>query len=195
MPKVFEGKERIDEFGRRILQCHTKGDKRFSPFCCYLKAFGRRDSIENFYQCAKVFASNEIVFDWRDAKRLQKAGIRQVAWQIGTHTLPVKPNEKGTSFAIDDWGIQWYVALWEKYLRLHPELLTIASIYDDFEDPFKGDFPMCQADVIRVVVREGIGALREYWKPLHQLLTEQQGIDEPAEEEFYPCWFDLIDFD
>jgi hypothetical protein len=31
----------------KILQCHTKGDKRFSPFCCYISAFNLTKSIED----------------------------------------------------------------------------------------------------------------------------------------------------
>ena len=34
--QVFVGQYRIED-GKRILQCHSRGDKRYSPFFCYLK--------------------------------------------------------------------------------------------------------------------------------------------------------------
>jgi len=43
--------------GIRILQCHTRGDRRFTPFNCWVIAFGRRDTIENHYQRAKRFGT------------------------------------------------------------------------------------------------------------------------------------------
>jgi hypothetical protein len=35
--------------GRRVLQCHSRGDRRFSPFFCKVVAFGGKTaSIEHF---------------------------------------------------------------------------------------------------------------------------------------------------
>ncbi|MEG3840075.1 hypothetical protein [Microcoleus sp. herbarium14] len=90
--------------------------------------------------------------------------------QIGDRELPVKSNEQGTSFAIDDWGIQYYIALWHRHLSQHPQKVEFAQNFDEFEDPFKRNFPFCQADVIRVAAREGVEALLPYFAPLKQLL-------------------------
>jgi hypothetical protein len=67
----------LEKDGKRILQCHSKGDGRFSPFNCYLEAFGFRDSIENHYQCSKIFdisgvpgviQNKAVPSNWREAK-------------------------------------------------------------------------------------------------------------------------------
>lgn len=122
--RVIERPFSIGPGGIRILQCHSRGDRRFTPFNCEVTAFGRRDSIENHYHRAKRFgdlAPN----DWRDAKRL-KAVARQTRWQIGPLRVEVRSNEQGDAFALHDLGIQYYVMLWYRYLRQNPDLLRVA---------------------------------------------------------------------
>jgi hypothetical protein len=160
--------------GQRILQCHSWGDQRYSPFYCMVEAFGIIHSIENHYQRAKVFAGSPPVRHWKEAKQLAQAGVRQVAWQIGPYRFPVQSNEAGNSFTLDDWGVQWYAGLWFKYLILHPERVDYARQFDDFEDPFQGNFPLSQAEIIRIVTRHGIDALRAYCQPLFAALRQLQ---------------------
>jgi hypothetical protein len=170
--RVFVGQYRIED-GKRILQCHSRGDKRYSPFFCFVKAFGTTDSIENHYQCAKRFEGCPTPGNWTAARYWKRQGCKQIAWQIGDRELPVKSNEQGTSFAVDDWGIQYYIALWHRHLSQHPEKVEFARQFDEFEDPFKRDFPFGQADVIRVAAREGVEALLPYFAPLKQLLDNK----------------------
>jgi hypothetical protein len=158
------------ESSKRILQCHSRGNQSYSPFFCSVKAFGKVDSIENHYQCAKRFESCPAPKSWRAARKYKHEGFTQIGWQIGSYRLPVKSNALGTSFAIDDWGIQYYIALWHRHLSEHPDKVGFAQQFDDFEDPFKGNFPFCQADVIRVVARTGVNGLLPYFSPLKQLL-------------------------
>lgn len=158
--------------GRRVLQCHSRGDRRFTPFNCWVEAFGHIDSIENHYHHAKVFDGEIIPKNWRDAKALKKAGIRQIGWQIGPLRVPCQTNEKGTSFVITDLGIQFYIALWFKYLRKNIHLLKYAAKFDEFEDPFRSDFPFCQADVIRQCVRERLESLLPMCQELRSLLRD-----------------------
>lgn len=174
--------------GKRILQCHSRGDGRFTPFNCYVEAFGRKDSIENHYQCAKVFDIGELVGvrqelsvpkDWRQAKNWKSSGCIQVGWKIGGHNFDIKLNtSERYSFALDDWGIQYYIMLWYKYLRGKPELIRVASEFDGFEDIFKGkppkQFPFCQADVIEKVVGEGLESLRPMCKELWDYLVNHK---------------------
>lgn len=155
---------------KRILQCHSRGDQRYSPFFCNVRAFGKLDSIENHYQCAKRFESCPAPQSWRTAKNYKYKGFRQIKWQIGKYQLPVKSNEDGTGFAIDDWGIQYYIALWHRHLSQNPDKVEFARQFDEFEDPFKRNFPFSQADVIRVADREGVDKLLHYFEPLQQLL-------------------------
>ena len=163
-------------FLSKTLECHSKGDRRFSPFFCRVNAFGVSDSIENHYQRSKVFEGAPTITTWQDAKRCQKQGLRQVGWKIGQYSLPVKSNHLETSFDIEDFGVQWYVALWEKYLRLHPGLLAELGGYDDFSDPFSRDFPVPQSKIFRICRYEGIDKLKDLWIPLSLLLKNNRDI-------------------
>ncbi len=154
--------------GIRILQCHSRGDRRFTPFNCFVSAFGRQDSIENHYHRAKRFGERA-PRDWREAKAL-KAAHRQTGWQIGPVAADVRSNPAGTSFRLDDLGIQFYVMLWSRYLQARPDLVAAAAEFDEFEDPFRGAFPFCQADVIRQAVRGGVESLRPMFTELEAML-------------------------
>jgi hypothetical protein len=156
--------------GRRVLQCHSRGDKRFSPFCCFVKAFGRQRSIEDHYQSAKVFEWGQQARNWSEAKQLKHMGFTQTWWRIGRVRVRPRSNDAKTGFALDDLGIQFYIALWFKFLHANPELIQIASQFDEFEDPFRGTFPFCQADVIRQCVREGLGSLKPMFSELDRIL-------------------------
>jgi O-acetyl-ADP-ribose deacetylase (regulator of RNase III) len=139
----------------KILQCHTKGDKRFSPFCCYISAFNLTKSIEDHYQSAKRFEGKPAPKNWREAKALQKAGIKRIGFEL-PNGIWLPPDTNNTT----DLAIQFYIALWYKYLKLNPHLIAIASEYDEFADIFKGKFPFCQADVISKCVKEGVESLK-----------------------------------
>jgi hypothetical protein len=89
----------------KILQCHTKGDKRFSPFCCYVEAFKVTRSIENHYQCAKRFKGMPHPQSWRDAKQWQKRGIERICLEL-PNGLQLPPDSK----QVTDLAIQWYIA-------------------------------------------------------------------------------------
>lgn len=138
----------------RVLQCHSKGDRRFSPFFCTVAAFGVTDSIEDHYQKSKVFVLNgeELVrpADWRHAKSLKKRGLPM--WQEFC-----LPNGRYAPGRFHVFG--WYASLWLKYLDSHPALVAEASTYDEYEDIFKHSFPLCQADCIRLYCKQGRRAL------------------------------------
>jgi hypothetical protein len=162
MPQVI-AKPYIVRDGKRVLQCHSRGDKRFSPFFCYTDAFGVKGSIENHYHHAKLFGGYQAK-DWRDAKRLKDARVPQTGWIIGGMRFPVISEHR--VFAMEDWGIQWYIALWWKYLLHRPDLIAYAKKFDEFEDPFAGRFPFCQARVIEQVTREGLDSLKPMFSTL-----------------------------
>lgn len=143
---------------KKILECHSKGDVRFSPFFARVKAFGVVDTIENLYQTSKVFVRyDELIrpIDWREAKRLQKKPPQGE----GLPRWPefVLPNGVWAPVKFHVFG--WYSSLWVKYLDAHPELVEFAKDFDDYHDPFKGNFPLCQADCVRLYVKHGREAL------------------------------------
>lgn len=160
--------------GKRILQCHSKGDKRFSPFFCYVESFGQRRSIEDHYQSTKVFLNvknGDIVKagDWRIAKFYQDKKNRRTYNRL-RFELPSGLELGNSNEHVDDLVIQYYIALWYKYLKDKSELLEYAAEFDEFEDPYRGKFPFCQADVIRQASKEGIHTLRPMFRQLERMM-------------------------
>jgi hypothetical protein len=161
--------------GERILQCHSRGDRRFTPFNCPVTAFGVTASIEAHFQTAKVFQGDRIPCDWRETKRFEKKpaygglGLRQTHWRIGSLRPAVRWAPNG-AYQLQDLGIQYYVMLWFRYLTRHPELVYALSDFEEFEDPFRGNFPFCQADVLRAVRKNGLRSLRPMFEELTRLL-------------------------
>jgi hypothetical protein len=167
---VIQAYESVDQLGRRVLQTHSRGAREYSPFNCPVSSFGVIRSIEDHYQSTKVFVDTAGVRyharDWREAKKLQTdPWLRRLHFELPNGMVLGNDNREVTNLVI-----QYYIALWYKYLRLNPGLIERASAYDEFQDPFQGDFPFSQADVIRQVVREGLPSLVPMFAELTQLL-------------------------
>jgi hypothetical protein len=160
--------------GLKVLQCHSRGDIRFSPFGWRVIAFSQTRTIEDHYQSAKVFDGERIPRDWREAKELKRARVRQVAWQIGALRLPTRQSADG-AFALNDFGIQWYCLLWARYIRPHPELIEHARGFDLFHDPFASNFPFSQAKVWELVAKhaDGLERLEAMGAELYALLEAE----------------------
>lgn len=139
----------------KILQCDSRGDTRFSPFFCWVEAFGVRDSIEEHYQKSKTFvdADGRLYHPtcWRQAKAYEKTP------DFKRHDHFRLPNGRMCPAKYLVFG--WYAALWVKYLDEHPDLVEYARGFDDYSDRFKGLFPLCQADCVRLYVKKGRAAL------------------------------------
>lgn len=58
----------------KILECSSKGDKRFSAFYAKIKVFGIYDSIENHYQNCKRDSNG------RPVKKGQKVHSMSMEW-------------------------------------------------------------------------------------------------------------------
>lgn len=138
----------------KVLECSSKGDKRFSAFYAKVKAFGKYDSIENHYQLAKRFGE-EAPKTWRDAKGKTPTHIELNGREYELRLLS-----------------QWYKLLWLKYLDLNPALAQYASQFDEFNDIFKGKSLNCQADVIRQYVKRGRQSIIDECAELQSLFKE-----------------------
>lgn len=118
----------------KILECSTRGDRRFSAFGAYITIRGKTDCIENFYQ---------------RAKRTDDGSIAGKGKPFSYFVCPFCglefPGEEVSDF---------YKGLWIIYFNKYPELLEYAAEFDDFHDMFKGKSVNCQADVIREMVRD-----------------------------------------
>ena len=161
--------------GKRVLQCHSRGDFRFSPFFCYIDSFGLNESIENHYQQTKVFSKDGDFIkakDWKEAKRMQKSNL----YLNRGFFLPngIYLGEENSS--AEDLVIQYYIGLWYKFLSKNQYLIDIAKEFDDFEDPFEGKFPFGQAKVFQKVSREGLDSLYPMFQELNNLINKFYGL-------------------
>lgn len=124
-----------------VLECSSKGDKRFSALHAKVSVFNQEDTIENHYQLVKRFG-DKAPKTWKEAK--------------GKPFTHVEINNK----KLDKQFItQWYKLLWTKYLDENPGLAEYARLFKDYNDIFKGNSYNCQADVIRKYVKEGRKAI------------------------------------
>ena len=131
----------------RVLECSSKGDKRFSAFYAKVSINNKLTSIENHYQLSKRF-DNYVPKTWRDSK-----GKKPTHFVVGKNKYEMK------------YFSMWYKALWLKYLDKNPDLVEYAMEFDNFNDIFKGKALNCQADVIRQYVKEGRSSILNEIQP------------------------------
>lgn len=121
----------------KVLECSSKGDKRFSAFYARVSIKGVEKSIECWYQYAK-----------RDEYGRVPGKGKKVDYMINPfngHKLPAT--------CLSD----FYTCLWIRYFNTRPELLEYAKGFDEFNDMFRGKCINCQADIIRACVKDFIG--------------------------------------
>lgn len=127
-----------------ILECSSKGDKRFSALFAKVVVNGVLDSIENHYQKAKVFKNDKgefyTVHDWKEAK-----GKKAIAFKISNYYLPLR------------FGLQFYDLLWYKYLKTNPILEKVLENYNDYNDIFAHGCICSQANSIREYMQDSNG--------------------------------------
>lgn len=101
-----------------VLECSSKGDKRFSAFYARVKSAGNK-SIEELYQGAKVFSDGTTGLSPREAKGKKAVNM--------------------------DYCAKLYDELWFKYLDENPELVKELRKYKGFSDMFGRPNCQCQA--------------------------------------------------
>lgn len=127
-----------------MLECSSKGDKRFSALYAKVSVNNVLDSIENHYQKAKVFKDDTgnlfTVDEWKQAK-----GKKPIAFKIGGYYLPIR------------FGLQFYNLLWYKYLKTNPSLEGVLEAYDDYNDIFAHGSICSQENSIRDYMQDKSG--------------------------------------
>ncbi len=130
----------------KVLECSSRGDKRFSAFYAIVTFNGVTRCIEEHYQMCKRFNGTH-------APTMRKAkGRKPTDIVINDNVLKV---ERLTEF---------YHYLWYLYLKSNPDLVKFASEFDEFNDMFKGRAYNCQADSIRLFIKNGEHAMYDYLK-------------------------------
>lgn len=151
-----------------VLECSTKGDKRFSAMCAKVSVHDKFDTIESHYQKSKVFQDKNGTYytckRWESAK-----GKKPVACKIGNVVLST------------EYLSMFYELLWYKYLKNNEYLIEVLAKFDEYQDMFRSKKSMvCQADTIREYMKnendewyekeERGKVLLEKCKPLNQVL-------------------------
>ncbi len=113
-----------------MLECSSKGDKRFSAFYAKLNAF-KGKTIEEVYQAAKVFAD-------------------------GTTGLSIS-QAKGKQAVNMDFVRELYSSLWDIYFQENPDLLKVIRQYRGFSDVFGKKGNACQAtEIYRIWIKDSL---------------------------------------
>lgn len=155
---------------KKILECSSKGDKRFSAMYATVEYADVNDTIENHYQSSKRFLVNGeyIQLSPQEAKG-KKVDACCVFDELYTPELL-------TAF---------YKWLWLKYLTDNKELLEYAKTFDDYNDMFKGKAINCQADVIREICND-IESVKAYTQAITDLEDKYIGfVSEPSDNICY----------
>ncbi|MFZ2410071.1 MAG: hypothetical protein WAW23_00720 [Candidatus Methanoperedens sp.] len=111
--------EKVARYGvAPYLECHSRGDTRFSPF--YARVNGK--SIEAQYHSAKVFEDGSTGLDWRQAKGKRAVNAAECS--------------------------ALYERLWRQYIAEHPELLDVLKKASGLRDMFSKIGNVNQAEVL-----------------------------------------------
>lgn len=126
----------------KVLECSSRGDRRFSALFAMVKIASKEQSIEEWYQNAKRTA---------DGKRAGKG--KPFDHIIDPFTGDKLPAGEASNL---------YKGLWITYLTNHPDLVEYAKGFDEFHDMFRGKNTVnCQADVVAAFVRDSESFIRE----------------------------------
>ena len=136
----------------KVLECSSRGDRRFSAIYARVTLFGVTQSTEQHYQGCKRFHT-----------AVSNPKGRKPAY------IEINGKEYPTEYLTP-----YYKILWLKYLDNNRDLVEYAKGFDDFHDMFRGRNTInCQADVIKQYILLGRGSILA--EPKACELTEELG--------------------
>lgn len=122
---------------KRILECSTEGDTRFSALVAKVNIGGELKTIEEHYQGAKRFKS--INTKYTSAKGLKPDWI-----EVFEVRMPLKELSS------------WYSMLWYYYFEQNQHLLKTLEMYEGFTDSKREGSTNSQADIIAMIKEYGM---------------------------------------
>lgn len=153
----------------KVLECSSRGDRRFSALFAQVTIKGKTQSIEEWYQGSKRDL---------DGKRVGKG--KPFAYIVDPFTGDRLSGKEATSL---------YRGLWITYLSKNPELVKYAEQFDEFHDMFKGKNTVnCQADVIAAYVkgdRDGfVASVRasDWYKNMAHKMKGKKSLEEQIQD-------------
>lgn len=185
--KEIKVKESEPVVEKKVLECSSKGDKRFSALYAQVEYMNVVDTIEKHYQGAKRFKDEEgeyVALPNPKGKPVDGCLVFDELYEASTLT-------------------SFYSWLWLRYFKANPDLLTYAKGFDDYNDMFKGKAINSQADVIRNIVKDialvekqvaGIEKCYQEWLYENGTPEQLQAYQEVEETEEEPdMGFTIID--
>lgn len=142
LPDLGETRSDREETRPKVLECSSRGDRRFSALFANVTIKGKTQSIEVWYQNAKRTA---------DGKRAGKGKtFDHIVCPFTGDKLPAGE------------ASNLYKGLWITYLSKNPDLVAYAEGFDSFHDMFRRENTVnCQADVIAAYVRDSAAFVSE----------------------------------
>lgn len=130
-----KGEPALCDMGQpRVLECSSRGDRRFSALFALVKIKGKEQSIEEWYQNAKRTS---------DGKKAGKGkSFDHIICPFTGDKLPAKD------------AADLYRGLWITYLSNNPDLVKYASQFDEFTNMYSGNhLEECPEEVIGAYVK------------------------------------------
>ena len=138
----------------KVLQCHSKGDKRFSALFAEVTIGGKKITIEEFYQKAKRLKDGS----------LPKKGQAFHHLEIFGKIIP------------KEYCSEFYDMIWVQYFMENKDLYEYAKTFDDYEDIFKGKSWNNQEKTIRRICKEGLESVYDSCSNIKALINKNNKI-------------------
>lgn len=121
----------------KILECSSRGDKRFSALYAQVNINGVVDTIESHYQLSKRFGDAPAPTHWKQCK-----GRKPTHMVFNGKTLPIT------------YLTRYYNWLWKEYLDQNPSLVEYLKQFDGYNDCFARKGCNNQAEAISTYMKE-----------------------------------------
>lgn len=138
----------------KILQCHSKGDKRFSALYAKVTIDKKTDTIENFYQSSKKSLNGGSVKKGEKVAFMEFRGVKLPAYFLS----------------------DFYDLLWIQYFLENKELYLYAKEFDDYKDIFKGNSINNQENTIRKICKFGISKVKKDCSDFIKIISTREPI-------------------
>ena len=127
----------------KILECSSKGDKRFCSFYAFVEFDGKYKNIEAHLQ---------------DCKRNEN-GMPCQKGEWATHIVLCNQKLPISSYTA------FYRYLWYVYFRSNPDLVDYASEFKAFNNMYRGNSKNCPSECIKAYVKRD----KAFYAPILQL--------------------------
>ena len=138
----------------KVLQCHSRGDQRFSALYAKVTIDKVTDTIENFYQKSKRDINGRPLSKGKKVAYMEFRGVKLPAYFLSS----------------------FYDLLWLQYFYENKDLYDYARTFDDYKDLFKGGSINNQENTIRRICKLGMKKVKEDCKDFMTIINSKNPI-------------------